>query len=171
VRTGEVISRLTNDTTLLQAVIGYGFSLAVRNSLLLVGALAMLAWTNLKLTLIVVCIGPLVVLPVMLLGRRVRRFSPRGQDRVADVSIYVDEALHEIRTVQAYTHEDHAGAHSASASKRPTRAVSTHRDQGTAHRARDARGIRRRRLHSVDRAAAMCSPAASRPATSRIRLL
>ncbi|HTN28752.1 MAG TPA: ABC transporter transmembrane domain-containing protein [Burkholderiales bacterium] len=108
VRTGEVISRLTNDTTLLQAVIGYGFSLAVRNSLLLVGALAMLAWTNLKLTLIVVCLGPLVVLPVLLLGRRVRRLSRTGQDRVADVSIYVDEALHEIRTVQAYTHEDHA---------------------------------------------------------------
>jgi len=108
VRTGEVISRLTNDTTLLQAVIGYGFSLAVRNSLLLVGALAMLAWTNLKLTLIVVCIGPLVVLPVLLLGRRIRRYSRAGQDRVADVSIYVDEALHEIRTVQAYTHEEHA---------------------------------------------------------------
>jgi len=108
VRTGEVISRLTNDTTLLQAVIGYGFSLAVRNSLLLVGALAMLAWTNLKLTLIVVCLGPLVVLPVLLLGRRVRRLSRAGQDRVADVSIYIDEALHEIRTVQAYTHEGHA---------------------------------------------------------------
>jgi ATP-binding cassette subfamily B protein len=108
VRTGEVISRLTNDTTLLQAVIGYGFSLAVRNSLLLVGALAMLAWTNLKLTLIVLCLGPFVWLPVMILGRRVRRASRAGQDRLADVSIYVDEALHEIRTVQAYTHEEHA---------------------------------------------------------------
>jgi ATP-binding cassette subfamily B protein len=108
VRTGEVISRLTNDTTLLQAVIGYGFSLAVRNSLLLVGALAMLAWTNLKLTMIVVVIAPLVVLPVLILGRRVRRASRAGQDRVADVSVYVDEALHEIRTVQAYTHEQHA---------------------------------------------------------------
>jgi ATP-binding cassette subfamily B protein len=105
VRTGEVISRLTNDTTLLQAVIGYGFSLAVRNSLLLAGALAMLAWTNLKLTLIVVALGPLVALPVILLGRRVRRISRAGQDRVADVSVFVDEALHEIRTVQAYTHE------------------------------------------------------------------
>jgi ATP-binding cassette subfamily B protein len=68
----------------------------------------MLAWTNLKLTMIVVCLGPLVVLPVMLLGRRVRRLSRSGQDRVADVSIYVDEALHEVRTVQAYTHEEHA---------------------------------------------------------------
>ncbi len=108
VRTGEVISRLTNDTTLLQAVIGYGFSMAVRNTLLLAGALAMLAWTNLKLTLIVLALGPLVVLPVLLLGRRVRRKSRAGQDRIADVSVYVDEALHEIRTVQAYTHESHA---------------------------------------------------------------
>jgi ATP-binding cassette subfamily B protein len=108
VRTGEVISRLTNDTTLLQAVIGYGFSLAVRNSLLLAGALAMLAWTNLKLTLIVVALAPLVVLPVILLGRRVRRLSRAGQDRIADVSVFVDEALHEIRTVQAYTHEAQA---------------------------------------------------------------
>ena len=102
VRTGEVISRLTNDTTLLQAVIGYGFSLAVRNSLLLVGALAMLAWTNLKLTMIVVVIAPLVVLPVLILGRRVRRASRAGQDRVADVSVYVDEALHEIRTCSVH---------------------------------------------------------------------
>jgi len=108
VRTGEVISRLTNDTTLLQAVIGYGFSMAVRNTLLLAGAVAMLAWTNLKLTLIVLALGPLVVLPVLLLGRRVRRKSRAGQDRIADVSVYVDEALHEIRTVQAYTHESHA---------------------------------------------------------------
>ena len=108
VRTGEVISRLTNDTTLLQAVIGYGFSMAVRNTLLLAGAVAMLAWTNLKLTLIVLALGPLVVLPVLLLGRRVRRKSRAGQDRIADVSVYVDEALHEIRTVQAYTHEPHA---------------------------------------------------------------
>ncbi len=108
VRTGEVISRLTNDTTLLQAVIGYGFSMAVRNTLLLVGAVAMLAWTNLKLTLVVLALGPLVVLPVLLLGRRVRRKSRAGQDRIAEVSAYVDEALHEIRTVQAYTHEAHA---------------------------------------------------------------
>ena len=108
VRTGEVISRLTSDTTLLQAVIGYGFSLAVRNTLLLAGALAMLAWTNLKLTMIVLALAPLVVLPVLLLGRRVRRVSRAGQDRIADVSVYVDEALHEVRTVQAYTHEPHA---------------------------------------------------------------
>ena len=106
VRTGEVISRLTNDTTLLQAVVGYGFSLALRNVLLLVGALGMLLVTNFKLTLIVLALGPLIVLPIAVLGRRVRRASRASQDRVADVSAFIDEALHEVRTVQAYVHED-----------------------------------------------------------------
>ncbi len=106
VRTGEVISRLTNDTTLLQAVVGYGFSLALRNVLLLVGALGMLLVTNFRLTLIVLALGPLIVLPIVLLGGRVRRASRASQDRVADVSALIDEALHEVRTVQAYVHED-----------------------------------------------------------------
>jgi ATP-binding cassette subfamily B protein len=105
-RTGEVISRLTNDTTVLQAVIGFGFSLAVRNALLLVGALGLLLATNLKLTLVVIAFAPLVVLPVIGVGRRVRRTSRVSQDRVADVSAFIDEALHEIRTVQAYVHEN-----------------------------------------------------------------
>ncbi len=106
VRTGEVISRLTNDTTLLQAVVGYGFSLALRNILLLIGALGMLLVTNFRLTLIVLVLAPLIVLPVVLIGRRVRRASRDSQDRVADVSAFIDEALHEVRTVQAYVHED-----------------------------------------------------------------
>ena len=106
VRTGEVISRLTNDTTVLQAVIGYGFSLAVRNTLLLAGALGMLLATNLKLTLLVLAGAPVIVLAVLAIGRRVRRTSRSSQDRMADVSAYVDEALHEIRTVQAYVHEE-----------------------------------------------------------------
>src|SRR4051812_30108222 len=70
VRTGEVISRLTNDTTLLQAVVGYGFSLALRNVLLLLGALGMLVVTNFKLTLIVVALAPLIILPIAVIGRR-----------------------------------------------------------------------------------------------------
>jgi ATP-binding cassette subfamily B protein len=105
VRTGEVISRLTNDTTLLQAVVGYGFSLALRNALLLVGALGMLLVTSPRLTLIVLALGPLIVLPIAVIGRRVRRASRESQDRVADVSAFVDEVLHEVRTVQAYAHE------------------------------------------------------------------
>jgi ATP-binding cassette subfamily B protein len=106
VRTGEVISRLTNDTTLLQAVVGYGFSLALRNVLLLAGALGMLLVTNFRLTLIVLALAPLIVLPIAVIGRRVRRASRASQDRVADVSAFIDEALHEVRTVQAYVHED-----------------------------------------------------------------
>ena len=106
VRTGEVISRLTNDTTLLQAVVGYGFSLALRNVLLLGGALCMLVYTNFRLTLIVLILVPLIVLPIAIIGRRVRGASRASQDRVADVSAFVDEALHEVRTVQAYVHEE-----------------------------------------------------------------
>jgi ATP-binding cassette subfamily B protein len=105
-RTAEVISRLTNDTTLLQGVIGFGFSMAVRNALLLVGAVAMLLVTNLKLTLVVLAFAPLLVAAMLLVGRRVRRHSRENQDRVADVSVHADESLHEIRTVQSYVHEE-----------------------------------------------------------------
>ena len=104
-RTGEVISRVTNDTALLETVIGSSVSMAVRNVLLLVGGLAMLAITSVKLTLLVLAGVPLVVAPILLFGRRVRRLARASQDRVGDVGAYVDEALHEIRTVQAYGHE------------------------------------------------------------------
>jgi ATP-binding cassette subfamily B protein len=104
-RTGEVISRLTNDTALLEVVIGSSASFAVRNLLITTGSLVMLIVTSPKLTALVVLGVPLVVVPILLFGRRVRRLSRAPQDRVADVSAYVDEALHEIRTVQAYGHE------------------------------------------------------------------
>jgi len=105
-RTGEVVSRLTNDATLLQQVIGYGLSMFVRNGLMMAGAAAMLFVTSWKLALLVLVGAPSTLLPILLLGRRVRRLSRASQDRVADVSAYVDEAVHEIRTVQAYAHED-----------------------------------------------------------------
>jgi ATP-binding cassette subfamily B protein len=105
-RTGEVISRLTNDTALLETLVGSSLSLALRNSLLMIGGLIMLAITSLKLTLLVVLGVPAVVFPIILYGRRVRKLSRASQDRVGDVSAYIDEALHEIRTVQAYGHED-----------------------------------------------------------------
>jgi ATP-binding cassette subfamily B protein len=104
-RTGEVISRLTNDTALLETVVGSSLSMAVRNALLLVGGLAMLAITSTKLTLLVLAGVPVVVAPIVLFGRRVRRLARASQDRIGDVGAYVDEALHEIRTVQAYGHE------------------------------------------------------------------
>jgi ATP-binding cassette subfamily B protein len=105
-RTGEVISRLTNDATLLQQVIGYGLSMFLRNALMMAGAALMLFVTSWKLALLVVVGAPATLIPILLLGRRVRRLSRTNQDRVADVSAYIDEAVHEIRTVQAYKHED-----------------------------------------------------------------
>ena len=105
-RTGEVISRLTNDATLLQQVIGYGLSMFLRNGLMMVGAAAMLFVTSWKLALLVLLGAPATLIPILLLGRRVRRLSRDNQDRVAEVSAYIDEAVHEIRTVQAYAHEE-----------------------------------------------------------------
>ncbi len=105
-RTGEVISRLTNDTMLLQQVIGFGISMFVRNALLMIGAAVMLFVTSWKLAAFVLLGVPATLIPILVLGRRVRRLSRASQDRVADVSAYVDEAIHEIRTAQAYAHED-----------------------------------------------------------------
>jgi ATP-binding cassette, subfamily B, bacterial len=105
-RTGEVISRLINDTTMLETVIGSSASMAIRNGLLLIGGLAMLMLTSLKLTLLVLAGVPLVVAPIVLFGRRVRRLARATQDRVGDVGAFLDESLHEIRTVQGYGHED-----------------------------------------------------------------
>jgi ATP-binding cassette, subfamily B, bacterial len=106
-RTGEVISRLTSDTTVLESAIGSSISMALRNLLNMLGALVMLFVTSIKLTLLVLVGVPLVVVPILLFGRRVRKLSRASQDRVADVGAYIDEALHEIRTVQAYGHEAH----------------------------------------------------------------
>jgi ATP-binding cassette, subfamily B, bacterial len=104
-RTGEVISRLTNDTTMLETVIGSSASMAIRNVLLMIGGLVMLALTSAKLTFGVLIGVPLTIVPIILFGRRVRKLARASQDRVGDVGAYVDEALHEIRTVQAYGHE------------------------------------------------------------------
>jgi len=105
-RTGEVISRLASDTTVLQQVIGYGLSMFVRNILMMLGAAGMLIFTSWKLAALVLLGVPATLVPILLLGRRVRRLSRASQDRVADVSAHVDEAVHEVRTVQAYVHED-----------------------------------------------------------------
>jgi len=104
-RTGDVISRLTADTALLEQVVGSSVSMALRNLIMGVGALAMLMLTSTKLTLLVLLGVPLVIVPIALFGRRVRRLSRATQDRVADLGAHVDETLHEIRTVQAYGHE------------------------------------------------------------------
>jgi ATP-binding cassette subfamily B protein len=105
-RTGELISRLTADTALLEQVVGTSVSMALRNALLGLGSLAMLALTSLKLTALVLLVVPVVIVPIGLFGRRVRRLARASQDRVADLGAYVDETLHEIRIAQAYGHEE-----------------------------------------------------------------
>jgi len=104
-RTGEILSRLTTDTTLLQSVIGSSASMALRNFLNLLGGVAMLFITNAKLTGIVLLVVPLVVAPIVIYGRKVRTLSKESQDRVADVGAFAEETINAIHTVQAFTHE------------------------------------------------------------------
>jgi ATP-binding cassette subfamily B protein len=104
-RTGEVISRLTTDTSLLQVVVGSTLAIAVRNALLISGGLVMLTITSGKLALLVLLGVPLAVIPLWLLGHRVRSLSRTSQDRIADIGAFVDEVLYGIRTVQAFCHE------------------------------------------------------------------
>jgi ATP-binding cassette subfamily B protein len=104
-RTGEVISRLTTDTSLLQVVVGSTLAIAARNALLFAGGLVMLAITSPKLALFVLFGVPVVIVPLWLLGYRVRKLSRTSQDRIADISAFVDEVLYGIRTVQAFCHE------------------------------------------------------------------
>ena len=104
-RTGEIISRLTSDTALLQVVVGSTLAMGLRTGLLALGGIVMLAVTSPRLTAMVLLGVPLVVLPTWLLGWRVRRLSRKSQDRVGDIGAYIDETLHAIRTVQAFGHE------------------------------------------------------------------
>jgi ATP-binding cassette subfamily B protein len=104
-RTGEVLSRLTTDTTLLQVVVGTSVPIALRNILTLVGGVALLFATSPRLTGLVFLVVPLVLIPVIVYGKQVRKLSRASQDRVADVGVYVDESLSNIRTVQAFNHE------------------------------------------------------------------
>jgi ATP-binding cassette subfamily B protein len=105
-RSSEIQSRLTADTTLLQSVIGSSLSMFLRNALMVIGGVILLFFTNPKLTSIVVVALPLVVAPILIFGRRVRSLSRESQDRVADVGSYVSEALGQIKTVQAYNHQE-----------------------------------------------------------------
>ena len=109
-RSGEIMSRLTTDTTLLQTIIGSSFSMALRSSLTLVGALVMMFITNLKLSLIIAVGVPLVLLPILFFGRRVRRLSNQSQDSIASVGSYAGEVIQHIRVVQSYTQEQFESA-------------------------------------------------------------
>ncbi len=105
-RSGELMSRLTTDTTLLQSIIGSSVSFALRSFLMMLGGLIMLLLTNAKLTVVVFGALPLVMLPVMIFGKRVRKLSRDSQDKVADVGTYAGEILQQIKTVQSYTREN-----------------------------------------------------------------
>ena len=114
-RTGEITSRLTNDTEQLRQVVGFGFSMFLRNGLMMLGAIVLMFLTSVKLAVLVVLGVPATVIPILLMGRGVRRLSRVNQDRVADVSAHIDESLHEVRTVQAYGHEARTREHFGSA--------------------------------------------------------
>lgn len=109
-KSGELLSRLTTDTTLIQNVVGSSLSIALRSSLTLFGAVVMLTVTSPRLTGIIVLVIPLVVVPIILAGRRVRALSRASQDRLADTSALAGEVLNAMPLVQAYTLEDLHGA-------------------------------------------------------------
>jgi ATP-binding cassette subfamily B protein len=104
-RTGEVLSRLTADTTLVQSVSGVSLSIALRTSVNLIGGLIMLALTSVQLTMYILMGIPVIIAPMIIVGRRIRRQSRTTQDRVADTSGLADETLNAIQTVQAFTLE------------------------------------------------------------------
>jgi ATP-binding cassette, subfamily B, bacterial len=104
-KTGEVLSRLTTDTTLIQSLAGAGLSILLRSAVSFVGSLVLLLLTSWKLALIIFALIPTALLPMLFFGRKVRRLSRDSQDRVADTSGLAGEALNAIQTVQAFTLE------------------------------------------------------------------
>ncbi len=104
-RVGEVLSRLTADTTLVQSIAGVNLSIMLRSTITVIGSLVMLGVTSLKLTSVLIVLIPLIVAPLIILGRRVRKLSRKSQDRIADTSGIADETLNAIQTVQAFTLE------------------------------------------------------------------
>jgi ATP-binding cassette, subfamily B, bacterial len=109
-RVGDVLSRLSNDTQVLEGVVTSAFSWALRNLVMLIGALVMLAITSLKLLALVLIGTPLIIAPVVLLGRRVQKLAKLSQDRLADALARGDETIHAVRTVQAYARQDFENA-------------------------------------------------------------
>lgn len=106
--TGEVLSRITTDTTLILSVIGSSISVALRNVLILLGGLVLLFLTSPKLAGLVLLVVPAIIVPIIVLGRRLRTLSRENQDWIASSSGSASEALLSVQTVQAFTHEDHS---------------------------------------------------------------
>lgn len=104
-RTGEVLSRLTTDTTLIQTVVGSSISIALRTTVTTLGAILLMAFVNLKLTLAILTGGAVVLVPIVLFGQQIRKLSRSNQDKLADASARAGESLSAIETVQAFTRE------------------------------------------------------------------
>lgn len=104
-RSGDLTSRMSTDTSLLQVVVGSSVSVALRNVLLLLGGTIMLLITSVKLTLLMLLVVPLVIAPIILFGRKLRRFSRQSQEKIADVTAGLEETIHGIRTIQAFGQE------------------------------------------------------------------
>lgn len=103
---GEIQSRITTDTTLLQTVIGSSFSFALRNALTFIGGLTLMFVSNIKLTMIVLLVVPFIVFPLIYFGRKVRKLSRDSQDKIATVGAWAGESLQNIKVVQAFTREE-----------------------------------------------------------------
>lgn len=104
-RTGDILARITTDTAIVQTVMTSTISMAVRNLILLVGGLVMLVLSSPKMSLVVLIVVPLVVAPMIVLGRRLRRASRLAQDRLADVAVQAEESVSAMRTVQAFARQ------------------------------------------------------------------
>lgn len=105
-KTGDLLSRMITDTTILQMVVGSSLSIALRNSLLLIGGLVLLVSTSPKLTIYVVLIVPVVIFPIVMLGRKVRKLSRHTQKQISEMSTYLEESILGVKTIQSYCREE-----------------------------------------------------------------
>ncbi|MCE3232931.1 MAG: transporter [Rickettsiaceae bacterium] len=104
-KSGDILSRITNDTSLLQMVVGSSLSVVLRNSLMFVGGTILLIHTSPKLTLIVSIVVPVVVIPIIFIGKKVRQLSKKAQEQVAVLSAHAEESINGIKTIQAFVRE------------------------------------------------------------------
>ena len=109
-RTGDVMSTISVDTTLVQTVMATSLSMSIRNIMVMTGGIVMVILTSPKLTLIILGVIPLVIIPVVVLGRRLRRQSKQAQDKLAQVSVEAEEALTAIRTIHAFARQSDIAA-------------------------------------------------------------
>jgi ATP-binding cassette subfamily B protein len=116
-KSGEIVSRLTADTTQVKSAFGVSVSIALRNAFLFFGAIALMIWTSPKLSALVLLAIPVIVVPLIVSGRTVRRRSRAAQDRLADASAYAAEAVGAVRTMQAFGMERFTASRFATAAE------------------------------------------------------